>query len=85
MSTFVSNDSTISEEVPTDYKNTVAIYDDSCDDMYAIKNNVNHETCHHDFNFQLDCASHDIYFVEFGPTIMRRILLMWRVVKFLCL
>ena len=38
--------------------------------MYAIKNNDNHETCHHDFNFQLDYASHDSYFVEFAPTIM---------------
>ena len=34
--------------------------------MYAIKNNDNHETCHHDFNFQ----SHDSYFVEFAPTII---------------
>ena len=34
--------------------------------MYAIKNNDNHETCHHDFNFQ----SHDSYFVEFVPTII---------------
>ena len=42
----------------------VAIYDDYCDDMYAIKNNDNHETCHHEFNFQ----SHDSYFVEFAPT-----------------
>ena len=33
------------------------IYDDCCDEMYAIKNNDNHETCHHDFNFQ----SHDRY------------------------
>ena len=68
MSTLVSNDSTILEEVPIDYENKVAIYDDYCDDMYAIKNNVNHETCHHDFNFQLDYASHDSYFVEFAPT-----------------
>ena len=37
--------------------------------MYAIKNNDNHETCHHDFNFQLDYASRDSYFVEFAPTI----------------
>ena len=37
--------------------------------MYAIKNNHNHETCHRDFNFQLDYASHDIYFVAFAPTI----------------
>ena len=32
--------------------------------MYAIKNNDNHETFHHDFNFH----SHDSYFVEFAPT-----------------
>ena len=44
------------------------IYDDYCDDTYAIKNKDNHETCHHDFNFQLDYASHDSYFVEFAPT-----------------
>ena len=70
MSTLVSNDSTISEEVPTDYENKVAIYDDYCDDMYAIKNNDNPGTFHHDFNFQLDYASHDSYFVEFPPTIL---------------
>ena len=34
--------------------------------MYVIKNNDNHETCHHDFNFQ----SHDSYLVEFAPTII---------------
>jgi len=44
------------------------IYDDYCDDMYAIKNNDSHETCHHDFNFQLDYASHDSYFGEFSHT-----------------
>ena len=42
------------------------IYDDYCDDMYALKNNDNHETCHLDLNFQ----SHDSYFVEFTPTII---------------
>ena len=39
--------------------------------MYAIKNNGNHETCHHDFNVQIDYVnqvSHDSYFVEFSPT-----------------
>ena len=66
--TLFSDESTISEEVPIDYENKVAIYDDYCGDMYAIKNNDNHETCHHDFNFQLDYASHDSYFVEFAPT-----------------
>ena len=66
--TLFSDESTISEEVPIDFDNKVATYDDYCDDMYAIKNNDNHETCHHDFNFQLDYASHDSYFVEFAPT-----------------
>ena len=64
------DESTISEEVPIDYENKFAIYDDYCDDLYAIKNNDNHETCHHDFSFQLDYASHDSYFVEFAPTTM---------------
>ena len=40
-----------------------AISNDYCDDLYAIKNNDIHETCHHDFSFQLDYASHDSYFV----------------------
>ena len=44
-------------------ENKVAIYDDYCDDMYAIKSNDNHETCHHDFNQ----VSHDSRFVEFAP------------------
>jgi hypothetical protein len=42
------------------------IYDDYCDDMYAIKNND------HVFNVQFDHVnqvSHDSYFVEFAPTI----------------
>src|SRR5215216_523443 len=49
------------------------IYDDYDDDMYAIENNDNHETCHHDFNAQIDHAnqvSRDSYFVEFAPTII---------------
>ena len=71
--TLFSDESTILEEVSIDYDNKVAIHDDYCDDMYAIKNNDNHETCHHDFYFQLDYAnqvSHDSYFVEFAPTNM---------------
>ena len=67
--TLFGDESTISEEVPIDYKNKVAIYDDYCDDLYAIRNNDNHETSHHDFSFELDYASHDNYFVEFTPTI----------------
>src|SRR3989337_3644730 len=62
--TLFSNESTILEEVSIDYDNKVAIYDYYGDDMYAINNNDNHETRHHDFNFQ----SHDSYFVEFAPT-----------------
>ena len=70
VSTLFSDDSTISEEVPIDFENKVAIYDDYCDDLYAIRNNDNYETCHHDFSFQLDYASHDNYFVEFAPIII---------------
>ena len=69
--TLFSNDSTISEEVPIDYENKVAIYDDYCDAMYAIKNNDYRDTCHLDFNFQLDYASHDSYFVESAPIIIQ--------------
>ena len=65
--TLFCDESTIPEEVPIDYENKVAIYDDCCDDMYAIKEYVNHETFHHDFNFQLDYASYHSYFVEFVP------------------
>ena len=71
MSTLFSDDSTISEEVPIDYENKVAIYDDYCDKTYDIKNNDTHQTCRHHFNAQIDYVnqvSHDSYFVEFAPT-----------------
>ena len=71
--TLFSDDSTILEEVSIDYDNKVAIYDDYGDDMYAIKSNNNHETCHHDFSVQLgyvNQVSYNSYFVEFSPTIM---------------
>ena len=71
--TLFSNDSTIFEEVSIDYENKVAIYDVYGVDMYAIKNNDNHETFHHDFNVQFDYVNHvphDSYFVELAPTIM---------------
>ena len=61
--TLFSDESTILDEASIDYDNKVAIYDDYGDDMYPIKNNDNHETCHHDFNFH----SHS-YFVELAPT-----------------
>ena len=69
VTTLFIDESTILEEVAIDYDNKVAIYDDYCDDLYAIKDNNNHETCHHDFSLQLDYASHDNYFVEFAPII----------------
>ena len=62
--TLFSDESTILEEVSIDYGNKVPINDNYGDDMYAIKNNCDHETCHHDFNFQ----PRDSYFVEFSPT-----------------
>ena len=71
--TLFKDESTVLEEVSIDYENKVAIYDDYCDDIYAIKNNDNHEIFHHDFNAQIDYVnqvSHDSYFVEFAPTIM---------------
>ena len=64
--TLFSDESTILDEASIDYDSKVDIYDDYGDDMYAIKNNDNHETCHHDFYFH----SHDSYFVEFAPTTM---------------
>ena len=62
--TLFNDESTILEEVAIDYDNKVPIYYDYGDDIYAILNNDNHGTCHHDFNFQ----SHDSYIVEFAPT-----------------
>ena len=62
--TLFSDESTILDVASIDYDNEVAIYDDYGDDMYAIKNNDNLGTCHHDFNFY----SHDSYFVDFAPT-----------------
>ena len=54
--------------------------------LYAINNNVNHETFHHDFSFQLDYASHDSYFVEFAPTTIDENKFAYvESIKFLCL
>ena len=63
--TLFNDDSTILEEVSIDYDNKVAICDDYGDDMYDIKSDDNHETCHHYFNVQFDYAnqvSHHSYF-----------------------
>ena len=62
------------------------IYDDYCYDLYAIKNNDIHETYHHDFNFHLDYAHMIVILLSLLPLLfMRRNLLMWGVIKILCL
>ena len=92
--TLFSDESNISEEVPIDYENKVAIYDDYCDDLYAIKSR--------DDYIYKTCDDYDYPFLNITPLMwkqflvfesfmilplfrMRRILLMWRVVNFLCL
>ena len=92
--TLFSNDSTIFEEVSIDYdENKVATYDDYCDDTYAIKSSDDYiKTCHdYDYpflNITLLMWKQFIVF-EFLMILplfrMRRILLMWRIVNFLCL
>ena len=57
-----NDDSSILEEVTIDF-DKVAIYDDYCDDTYAIKNTFLHVD--HDKNDLCDS-----YFVEFAPTII---------------
>ena len=62
------------------------IYDDYCDDTYAIKNKDNHETCHHDFNLNWIMLHMIVILLSLVPLLfMKRSLLMWRVVKFICL
>ena len=59
------------------------IYDDYCDDTYALKNNHNHETC-----ILILIFNHMIVILlSLLPLLfrMRRILFVWRVVNFLCL
>ena len=80
--TLFNDESTILDEASIDYGNKVAIYDDYGDDMYAILNNDNHETCHHDFNFNYMIV---ILLSLLPLLLMRRNLLMWRVIKILCL
>ena len=62
-----------------------AIYDDYCDELYAIKNNDNHENFHHDLVFNWIMPHMIIILLSLLPLFgMRRILFMWRVIKFLC-
>ena len=84
--TLFSDESTISEEVPIDYENKIAIYDDYCDDLYAIKNNDNHELVIMILVFNWIMPHMIIILLILLPLLfMRRNLLMWRVIKILCL
>ena len=66
--TLFSEESPTLEEVSIDYyESKVTIYDDYCDDMYAIKNNDNLETCHHDFQ------SHVVILLNLLPLQLMRI------------
>ena len=93
--TLFSDDSIILEEVSIDYdKNKVATYDNYCDDTYAIKSSDDYiyKPCHdYDYPFSEHYSFNveTIYSIQVSyetPLFrMRRILLMWRVVKILCL
>ena len=84
--TLFNDDSTISEEVPIDYENKVAIYDDYCDDLYAIKNNDNHELVIMILVFNWIMPHMVIILLSLLPLLFRRRnSLMWRVIKFICL
>ena len=93
--TLFSDESTISEEVSIDYdENKVATYDDYCDETYAIKSSDN-------YIIKLVMIMITLFlnitllmwkqFIVFESLMIlplfrkRRILLMWRVIKFLCL
>ena len=93
--TLFSDDSTISEEVSIDYdENKVATYDDYCDETYAIKSSDDYiyKTCH-DYYYTFLNITLLMWkqFIVFGSLMilplfrMRRVLLMWRVIKFVCL
>ena len=93
--TLFSNDSTILEEVSIDYyENKVATYDDYCDDTYAIKSSEYYiyKTCHdYDYPFRNITLLMWKQFIVFKFLMVlplfrtRRISLMWRVIKFICL
>ena len=80
--TLFNDDSTVLEEVSIDYGNKVPIYDDYGDDMYAIKNMITMKL----FIMILIFTLMIVILLSLLPLLLvRRNLLMWRVVKFLCL
>ena len=84
--TLYSDESTISEEVPIDYENKVVIYDDYCDDMDAIRIMITMKLVIMILIFNWIMPHVTVILLSLLPLFrMRRILLMWRVEKFLCL
>ena len=93
--TLFSDDSTILEEVSIDYdENKVATYDDYCDETYAIKSSDDYiyKTCHdydYPFSERYSFNVETIFSIRVSYILplfrMRSVLLMWRVVNFLCL
>ena len=93
--TLFSDDSTILEEVSIDYdENKVATYDDYCDETYAIKvvmiifTKLVMIMSTFFMNITLLMWKQFIVFKSLmilPLSRMRRILLMWRVINFLCL
>ena len=84
--TLFSDESTISKEVPIDYENKVAIYDDYCDDLYAIKIMITMKLVIMILVFNWIMPHMIIILLSLLPLLfMRRIVLMWRRVNFLCL
>ena len=93
--TLFSNDSTISKEVSIDYdEDKVTTYDDYSDETYAIKSSDDYiyKTSHdYDYPFSEHYSFNveTIYSIQVfydTPTIPNeKTLLMWRVVKILCL
>ncbi len=61
--TLFSDESTISEEVPIDYENKATIYDDYCDETYAIKSSDDYiyKTCH---DYEYPFSEHYSFNVE---------------------
>ena len=86
VSTLFRDDSTISEEVPIDYENKVAIYDDYCDDLYAIRIIMTMKLVIMILVFNWIMPDMIIILLSLLPLLfMRRNLFMWRVIKILCL
>ena len=84
--TLFSDESTISKEVPFDYEKEIAIYDDYCDDMYAIKIMITMKLVIMILIFNWIMPHMIVILLSLLPLLFkRRDLLMWRVIKFLCL